>query len=379
MERRIFAENIRIDGKWQESVSVLIKNGFIQAIEVGKNKPCDSSYAFVCAGLIDNHTHGGLGFSFSNGNEASAESYLLGMSKRGICGIVGASYGSYEAVRNALRVAKNVKDSQQAGRLNGAELLGIHMEGPFLNPKRCGSMATVTLKTPSIEIFKFYTEGYEDILLEVSLAPELDDGYELIKHLKEQGVRVLAGHTDCTYKQAISSFEVGIGATCHTFNAMRPIHHREPSIISAALVDTKIYCEIIGDLVHLDKGAIKLLHTCKGAKRLMLISDSVSPTGLDDGIYQLDGFEVLVKNGEARLADGTLYGGGCFISESIRRLYKQGFSPKDLLLIASEAPADWLGLSDWKIAVGNKVRLSCFDYDMKVKAAFIGEKEYICE
>ena len=374
MEKRIFAKNILINGEWLENRSVLIRDGLIADIE---GSFLGDPYEYVSAGLIDNHIHGGVGFTVTQSTVQEMEKWLYEMARRGVCGVCAATYGDKASVRSALAVARTVMERQGAGDAGGAELLGIHMEGPFLNSERCGSMEVDTLVRPDIGTYLDYTDGYGDTVKEVSLAPELDEAHALIKHLRKNGIRVLAGHTDCEYGEAKNAFLDGVGATCHTFNAMHPILHRAPGIASAALADDGIYCEMICDLIHLHEGTVKLLYKCKGAQRLMIISDAVEPTGLSDGVFTVDSTKVYVKNGEPRTEDGTLYGGGCFISESVRRLYAVGIPAKDILLMASDTPARWLGLSDWDIKIGNKARLTCFDSELRLCATYIGNEVFI--
>lgn len=377
-ETRILAKNVRTGGTWQTNKSILIQDGIITAID-NSGPGDDYDYEYVSAGLIDNHLHGGFGFSVTSATEQTMAEWLRKLVKHGICGVSCCTYGNYDTVRNALAAAKTIMQKQKEGIFGGAEMLGVHLEGPFINPQKCGSMAVETLLPPNIQDFCRYIRGYEDIISEVTLAPEFDLDFALIRYLKSKHIRILAGHTACDYETARHAFQAGVGASCHTFNAMSPLQHRSPGLVSAALTDPAIYCEMIGDLIHLHPGTVHLIHTCKGALRTMIISDAVETTGQKDGVYWIDGMEVHVKNGESRLPDGTLYGGGCLISETVHRLYRIGLPATDILLMASETPAQWLGLTDWSVQVGNPARITCWNKELQPMATYFKNDIFLAE
>lgn len=231
-----------------------------------------------------------------------------------------------------------------------------------------------------METYKQISEGYEDIIKEMTLAPEGEGAKELIGYLSEQGVKVLAGHTDCDYDTALQIFDWGVGAMCHTFNAARPIHHREPGIVAAVLTQPEIYCEMIGDLEHLHPGTIRLLLQCKGSKRAMIVSDAIRTTNCKDGIYEDEkDITVEVKNGISRdYEKGCLCGGGCYLPRSVKNLVGIGVDFKEAVMAASVNPASWLGQKVMPL-VGESVFLEGWNADFEPEHVFLGKDQYSCK
>jgi len=225
-----------------------------------------------------------------------------------------------------------------------------------------------------VETFRQMTEGYEDIVKEMTLAPENPGAAEVIAYLRRRGIRVLAGHTNSTYEEAMAAFANGVGAQCHTFNAARSIHHREPGVVTAALTCPDVYCEMIGDLAHLHPGTMHLIRHCKGRERIMLISDAVMTTHLPDGVYG----RVEVKNGENRVVGlGCLSGGGCYTAKSVGNLVKIGMDFGDAIMAAAVNPARWLDV-DLPPVVGKTIFLTGWKEDYTPVCTHIGENSYDC-
>lgn len=367
------AHNLWIGGQWVTDQTITVQNGKISRVEDGAG---ENAVYYLVPGLLDNHIHGGYGFDAGTCEETGLEQWLLRMAQNGVCGVVLCPYGPPESIRRTLMCCRAVMDRQKRGECAGAILLGVHPEGPFLSPERPGAMEETSILKPDVATYQRIFDGCEDLLQEITMAPEEDPDFHLIRYLRDRGVRVLAGHTDCDYETAVGSFAAGVGATCHTFNAMRPLKHRDPGILAAALTTSEIFCEMISDTVHLHPGTIRLLYHCKKADRLMIVSDAVETTGMPDGVYHLPHETVYVRNGENRLADGTLDGGACMISGSVGKLFQLGLPAKDILRMASVTPADWLGLTDWAIAPGNPARLSGFDKDLHPIFTCIGARTW---
>lgn len=370
---RISAKKLWSDGVWLSDRTIVINGGIIT--DIAESLTGDILTEYLTPGLIDNHIHGGDGISVIDTDADEICDWLVKLAESGVCGVAASPYGKIDEIRGMLSVLREVKRRQDNGEAGGALLLGAHLEGPFISPDRPGSFMPEMIETPSIDSLLRLIDGYEDIVTEMTLAPEVT-GNEIIRKLVRRGIKVLAGHTDCTYDQALQAFESGVGATTHTFNACRPLHHREPGLIAAALTDNGIYCELICDLVHLHPGTIRLLYHCKGAGRLMVISDGVSTTNLPDGIYDEKGVSVTVKNGESRLTDGgSLNGGGCYVSRSAKKLYDIGIPSVDLPYMTAVAPAEWLGF-DNSIGVGKRAFLTAFGEDFGSAFSVIGDRVY---
>lgn len=371
---KIGAKNLWSDGVWLSNRTVTISDGIITGVAEGLQGEILTEY--LTPGLIDNHIHGGDRISVIDADADGICGWLISLAESGVCGIVASPYGNIDEIRKMLSVLKEVKHRQESGKAGGAILIGAHIEGPFISPVRPGSFMPETIEIPSADALARLIDGYEDIVTEMTIAPELSGSDEVIPSLVSRGIKILAGHTDCIYDGALRAFGNGVEATTHTFNACRPIHHREPGLIAAALSNDDIYCEMICDLVHLHPGTIKLMYHCKGAKRLMVISDGVSTTNLPDGIYYEKGVSITVKNGESRLTDGgALNGGGCYVSRSAKNLYDIGIPSADIPYMTAAAPAEWLG-KDNSISVGRKAFMTAFSKNFESAFAVIKDRIY---
>lgn len=319
--------------KLSEHTTVTIGNGTV---------PCEHSVYCLTPGLIDNHIHGGMGYFSLEATPEDTLRWLEDLANHGICGVVLTAYGTTEQIRTVLKNTDTVMKLQKKRKI-GALLLGVHLEGPFLSSEYPGSMPSGSITDPSVEEYKKLTDGFEHTVREVTLAPERENCVPLIKYLLKRNIRVLAGHTACSSQTAEMAFENGVGAVCHTFNACHPIHHRDPGIVTAALVNDGVYCEYIGDLVHLNRDTIRLILHCKTPSKAILISDAVSTTGLPDGDYREGNTDIRVSGGESRVADtNSLNGGGCYISESVGRLIRAGIPPEEILPTATSTPKKWI-------------------------------------
>ncbi len=369
---RIFAERFFRDGQFENDVTVTVENGVVTAIESGRAADADRVYAYVTPGLIDNHIHGGDGCSVYGSTPEEMETWLVHLAEAGTSGVMLAPSGQPERIRKSLENLRVVMEHQKEGKAGGALVLGAHLEGPFISAEKPGAMEAVI--PPSVETFRQMTEGYEDIVREMTIAPENPGAAEVIAYLRQRGIRVLAGHTNSTYDEAMTAFANGVGALCHTFNAARSIHHREPGVVTAALTCPEVYCEMIGDLAHLHPGTMRLIRHCKGRERVMLISDAVMTTHLPDGVYG----RVEVKNGENRVVGlGCLSGGGCYTAKSVGNLVKIGMDFSDAVMAAAVNPARWIG-TDTVPAVGKRVFLTGWNEDYTPACTHIGENTYVC-
>ena len=243
-----------------------------------------------------------------------------------------------------LKTRDPAMQQQAAGKLPGAHILGVHLEGPFLSPERPGAMPPAALLPPTLAAYQTLVQGYESVIRQVTLAPELPGALELGAALAARGIRVQAGHTDADYETAQRAFSAGFTGLCHTFNACRPLRHRDPGVVAAALLDPNVTTECICDLVHLHPAALQLVYHMKGPEAMIAVSDSVATHGLPDGRYTVAGQDYIVQNGVSRCANGTLDGGGVYLDGAVRNLQSIGIPAQDACLMASTTPAALLGL-----------------------------------
>ena len=274
-------------------------------------------------------------------------------------------------VRRSLAVfAAWMRDSSEksAEETASAKILGVHLEGPFLNVKKRGAHPEAHLQPLSVENVRHTIAGYEDIVKVVTLAPELDPSGEAIAYLRDRGILVSSGHSLATQAEARQAFQRGASMVTHAFNAMPPLHHREPGLLGAAIVDAGVRCGLIADGVHVCPTAIEVfLRACHYEAGAFLVSDALSPLGLPDGKYPWDEREIEVRDGTARLPDGTLSGTTLPLLEGTSNLARWGVcEPERAIALATVSPRRAIGLPDF--GVGQPASLLRWHWNAEQKA-----------
>ena len=251
----------------------------------------------------------------------------------------------------------------------GPRILGVHVEGPFLSPKRPGTHPAEFLRDPDPDLLVRLLEAGPVRL--VTLAPELRGAYELIELLQERGVVVSFGHTDATGEEAHAAFDRGVHTVTHLFNAMRPFGHRDPGIAGAALTRPDVVVQIIVDGVHLAPDTVRLVWEA-AAGRVALVTDAVSPAGAGAGEFTLGDVSLVVRDGAVRRDDGVLAGSLLTMIEAVRNLHELGVPLERALEAASLVPASVLGLSDsGRIEVGRRADLLVVDGELEIERVLV--------
>ena len=261
----------------------------------------------------------------------------------------------------------NIKRYQSS--VTGAKILGVHLEGPFINPTKSGAQNPKYILKPDIK----FIEEYLDIIKLITVAPEVEGGREFIQYLKKYYPNILLsiGHSSSSYRETKESFKWGIRHATHLFNAMNPLHHREPNIIGAVLEDDNISCDIIADTIHIHPSLFKILFKLKGDK-LVLITDAMRAGCLYDGEYSLGGQRVFVKDGEARLKDGTLAGSVLKLNSALKNFQNHSNIPlHKLISMVTSIPAKRLNLDLGELKEGYPADLVLFDNDFNIIRTFI--------
>jgi N-acetylglucosamine-6-phosphate deacetylase len=235
--------------------------------------------------------------------------------------------GSPETMRENMTAIRCAMTAQRSG----ARIQGIHLEGPFLNPERAGSLDRTCCTDPSVEALKRLVEDFEEVVRIVTIAPELPGALHVIEACREMGFLVQMGHSDATYEQAEEGKRAGATGITHLFNAMRGFHHREPGLAGFGLMDDEIFVEIIVDMAHLHPQSLKMLFDMKPPDRILLVSDSVKGSGWGSG--------------PIRGAGGVLLGSGICLADAIKNLVTLGVSQERALQFASDNPRRYLGLT----------------------------------
>ena len=249
---------------------------------------------------------------------------------------------SVKKIQRSLAVIADIIPSPQAG----AKILGVHLEGPFLNYQKRGAHPAEYLLPLTIDEVKRVLGDYAHVVKVITLAPELDHTGEVIPYLRSLGIIVSLGHSQATSAQAQLAFELGATMVTHAFNAMPPLHHREPGLLGAAITHPDVMCGFIADGEHVSPTMLQiLLRASYQEKGLFLVSDALSPLGLPDGVYPWDSRQIDVKNGTARLADGTLSGTTLPLLVGVQNLVKWGICDVETaILLATNAPRQAIGL-----------------------------------
>ncbi len=281
-------------------------------------------------GIIDLHTHGLAGLDTQDTDPAAM---LAVAQAHGLAGVAAVVLSLHSAPVDVMRARLTAVEAAM-GRPplpRAARILGVHLEGPFLNPAACGALDPASFIAPSEQAWRRLVEGHEGTVRIVTVAPELPGAQALIRRIAKDGIRVSMGHSLATYAEAESGFRAGASGITHIFNAMRPFHHREPGIAGFALLNGEVFVEFIGDLVHVHPKALELLFRMKAPGRLMLVSDSVRLT-------------VPGGEGAAPVKAGRLLGGSMTVADAAARLIAAGFGAQAVMQAATENPAAYLGL-----------------------------------
>jgi N-acetylglucosamine-6-phosphate deacetylase len=308
----------------------------------------DLGDGYIAPGLIDLHLHGGGGYDVLRGDSATLDALSRWLAEGGVTAFLPtAATTSRERLQS---VAEAVREAAEGGAA-GAEVLGLYMEGPYINPERRGAQNPEYIRPPSLEEIDEIMEASGGLLRVVALAPELKGALELVEHLAHLGVVPSAAHTDAAYEEAIRAVEHGLRHFTHLYNAMRGFHHREPGVVGAALT-SEATAELIADGVHLHPTAIRLALAMKGAERMALISDAAPPAGLPDGEYSFGEIEIVVEDGICRLPSGELAGGSIRLCDAVGYLVKElHIQLREAIQMASRTPAEVLGLGHRKGAL----------------------------
>ncbi|CAM3317156.1 N-acetylglucosamine-6-phosphate deacetylase [Paenibacillus lupini] len=342
--------------------SILVRDGIIAQIIEDSEQPeadhiVDGQGKWLLPGFIDVHVHGGFGGDFM---DATAESYDTITKFHASQGTTGMLATTVTASQEAIETVFQATSEYMKNDMPYTALLGVHLEGPFLSIKWIGAQNPAFLSPPRLDWLQDWTERYPGILKLLTLAPENEGAIEAIKWLADHNVVVACGHTDATYEVMKEAADAGLTHAVHTYNAMRPLHHREPGTVGAVLTDDRIYAELIADGHHVSPGAIKLLASSKPADKLILITDAISAAGRPDGLYDLGGLPVIVQDGVARLQEGNLAGSSLTMINAFRYMLEHtDYNVMDISRYASGNTAKQLGMFEHtgSIAIGKQADL----------------------
>jgi N-acetylglucosamine-6-phosphate deacetylase len=357
------------------STQIFISQGKIAAIGEVKTKAGEE---FInCQGLtllpgfIDLHTHGALGHEIIGIDEAGLQEISLFYARHGVTGFLASPWTApRQAITDSLNVIRSVM-----GREQGARILGAHLEGPWLNTVFCGAQDKTLIRTAELEEALSHLDS--GIVKLVAVAPEVEGNRWLIEECAQRGITISAGHTNATYAEMQQAVSLGVRQVTHCFNAMRPLNHREPGVVGAAMTMPEIKCELIADNIHVNPAVMKLLLDVKGPEGVILISDSISAAGMPDGVYTFEGMPVTVVNGAARLTDGTLAGSTLTMERALANFVQATRRPLAELVPCSStnaAKAIHLDNTKGRIVIGYDADLILVDQNLHVKLTMVDGK-----
>ncbi|MGE7650813.1 N-acetylglucosamine-6-phosphate deacetylase [Peribacillus frigoritolerans] len=362
------------------------KNGYIKVVdgkiaEVGpasQYKQDDDAKVITLSldyqaipGAIDIHIHGASNSDAMDATHDALSTMAKTLPKEGTTSFLATTMTqSTQAIESALLNAGKYIENQTQ---ENAEIVGVHLEGPFISPARKGAQPEDYIVDPDVTLFKRWQEMAENQIKLVTLAPEQPNGLDLAAHLRGTGVVASIGHSDATYDQIDEAIQAGTTHVTHLYNGMRGLHHREPGVLGAAYLRDELYVELIADGIHCRPEMIKLAYNQITSERMILITDSLRAKWLEKGTYDLGGQPVNVDETKATLSDGTLAGSILKMNDAIKNTMKYtGCSMTDIIKMTAENPAKQLRIFDRKgsIQVGKDADLVILNDRLDVEMTF---------
>lgn len=313
--------------------------------DIVNNADINGEGLIAIPGFIDGHIHGAAGKDAMDANHDALETIASALPEEGTTSFLATTMTqSKEAISSALNMIATYDNKPLH-----AEILGVHLEGPFCEKKKAGAQPLEHLIPPSVELFKQWQEEANGAIKTITLAPELDTNYELIHYLNREQINVSAGHTDAGYQDMKDAVEEGVHQLTHLCNQMNGIHHRDIGAVGAAFLLDRLKAELIADGIHVSPEMIRLIYNNVGSDRLLLITDSMRAKYLQDGTYDLGGQDVTVQGNRATLDDGTLAGSMLKMIDGVKNMINfAGATLEDIIKMASMNPAKQIGVYDRK-------------------------------
>ena len=336
----------------------------------------DARGKYVSPGLIDLHIHGYLGEDVSDGSKEGVRRIANGLLANGVTGFLPTTMTlRWEEIEEAVDVIRTLMPISQEKSFIGSEILGVHAEGPFINPQRKGAQAAAYILPPDADRML----QHRDVVRIVTMAPEMPNGIAFIKQIrKESDIVVSIGHSNADFTVAMEAIKAGASYITHLFNTMTGLAHREPGVVGAALV-TDVAAELIADTLHVHPALFPMLTKLKD-DRLVLVTDCTRAGGLGDGMYTLGGQPITVNGIACRLRDGTIAGSVLTLNQAVKNLIEHtGLPLEKAVRFASLHPARAIGLENKKgsLAPGKDADIALFDDQLNAHMTIVrGEIKY---
>lgn len=352
--------------------------GSTETVDLRGGETHDAGGGWIFPGFIDVHVHGGGGADTMDGAVEAIETIARTHARHGTTALLPTTMTApHDQIMAAARAVRAAMGSSKGASWPGARVLGMHLEGPYINPKRAGAQDPKWTRRADLNELGAILSVLEDGFKLATIAPEVPGGAEALEYLHRAGVVVSIGHTDATMEEATEAFRAGAGHVTHTYNAMRELHHRDPGTVGAALLSEQALCEVIADGIHVHPDAIRLLWMMKGTSGVCLVTDAIEAADMPDGTYQLGGQPVVVKDGACRLENGSLAGSILTMERAVRFMVREvGVPPADAARMASLNAAAQLRISGRKgsLKVGKDADVVLLDTDFQVVKTWVEGK-----
>lgn len=361
---RVFGE----DGIFETRDIYIENHKIVEAIEeVTDGSVYDAAGCLVIPGLVDIHSHGAYGHDFSDGDTKGLETILRYEKSRGITSYCPTSMTL--PMEQLLKIFATAREARQTQDM--ARIAGINMEGPFIDVDKKGAHVAEYIAAPDVDMFRTCNAASGNKIKLVTLAPNVAGAQEFIERVREE-VMVSIGHTAADYETAAAAMEAGAHHVTHLYNAMPPFAHRDPGVIGAAADDPKCMVELISDGYHIHPSVVRATFRLFGSERVVLVSDSMMATGMENGEYELGGQKVIMRDGKATLENGTLAGSATDLMGCMKMAISFGVPVEDAVLAATRNPAVSIGIYEQvgSITPGKAADLLILDENLELVKVF---------
>lgn len=344
---------------------ITVEDGLIHSIETATSSSDDTT---LTATFLDIHMHGAASHDVMEATPEAMNAVSRFLATRGVGRYLPTTVTA--PVERTLRSLEGIAAAIESPVSGGATPIGIHLEGPFISHVKRGVHPPANILPPSVELFDRFQEAARGHIRLMTIAPEAPGAMELIEHAARQGVKLSVGHSNATRMETLSAIAAGATSATHTYNAMRPLDHREPGILGTVLDDDRLYSELICDGIHVAPELVRLWLKAKGIDKAILVTDSMGAAGMPDGVYMLGTFPVTVANGRA-ISEGHLAGSVLTMDHAVANVQKfTGTSLANAVRLASTNPATMLGVES-SVAPGQPANFNIFGADGQLQATIL--------
>jgi len=348
-----------VDGALRDDIVITIVDQVIVDVAQTTNVPADAErvHGFIVPGFIDVHVHGGDGADFMDAHEDATARILAFHARHGTTALAATTLSASRAdLQNSVESIRRVA----ASPAQGAEIVAIHLEGPFINISRAGAQDRSSIRIADIHEVAALIAEAPRLRWIATVAPEIDGARGLIEHFRDRMLFSI-GHTEADHATAVAALEWGATHFTHLYNAMSGLHHRDPGVVGAALTSVDATAELIADGIHVHPAALRVAVNAM-PHRIALVTDAIRACGMADGTYKLYDYEVTVADGAARLTDGTLAGSVLTMEGAVKNMIELAGLPTETVIpLATEVPARIAGVADRKGRIERR-----FDADLVV-------------